>query len=1171
MSLEQCDSNKWYKPAATEGNLSFYWGYKGPGNVGNDNFCAEFKQKVAANGSDYYIRTFADDGVKVSYNGENVINRWSPSSGEFSTANLLKLSGEKEITTTYFEKTGRAILYSHIAPFGQWVGYYYNNDELKGKPINSKVLPDQGGKLHEDVGRNSPIPTSKAYAEAINEDHYSAQYFTTMRLNAGKYIVRAKADDGIKVLIDGKEVVDRWTASSYREDAVKIQIDDSSKGNIHEVEVQYFEKTGKAKVDVEILPFNEENQLSTDSWYAEYYSNTNLSGNAYVEGGKDSLNGIKDLSLDWGYDSPHRNMNTNDFSASFKKKVNLSKDSYYELNAWADDGVRVFIDDKKVIDSWIKSSGDLRQSKELLTAGEHTITVQYLERGGRANIKFKMNELPTYSQKVTDVHHNWGSGSPSGLPNDHFYGYFDQSTSFKGGDYFIQTFADDGVKVQLDGQSIINRWSDNSGKVDRKLLRNLSPGTHRVETHYYENTGAAAVFSDIVPFDHWLAYYYPNKEFKGRPLNAKIIAPKENGNLVDSPLSGSPAANIPNDNYTAKYVTAKKLPAGDYLVKALADDGVQVYVDGKLVLDRLTTSSYREDAVKVTLSDTAEGNVHWIEVRYLEATGTAKLDVSVTPYGEDLIPSYGWVAEYYPTIINPNQKPDTSISSRNLPNVMGTQGSVNEIPVVDFYWKDGSPHRNIPNDNFSGIIKGYIHIDESGKYDFEVKADDGVIVEIGDQRIIDSWSTSNNGLREAKEYHLERGTHLVTIKYFEKSGNASLKFDYKKTVPVISKTYEETNYNMSFDEFLQTQMAVYPQTDKKYDSYIREDGIDEDNKVLIDGFNVRGGPSTSYWSIGTLRLGETVKILSTTEKDGNGYKWHKIEFNQMFVNASPEDTAYYLNPNNFEREEAAYLQFLILSRSAGLDVTEVNRNILENQGILAGKAATFIQAAEQYSVNEVYLIAHALLETGNGTSPLGTGIKVSTVDGKAVEPKVTYNMYGYGANDHCAEKCGSEFAYKQGWFTPEAAIIGGAELIARDYISKGQDTLYKMRWNPENPGTHQYATDIGWAYKQVSKIYELYALLASYKMTFDVPVFTNQPPKTEAVDSDYTGYSSAKAGTTSDRVNFRKEPYVSSSTLIKTLNEGQSLKVLGLNSDGWYKVVVDGTKGWLHSDYVTIK
>ncbi|MGG1571290.1 hypothetical protein [Peribacillus frigoritolerans] len=51
-----------------------------------------------------------------------------------------------------------------------------------------------------------------------------------------------------------------------------------------------------------------------------------------------------------------------------------------------------------------------------------------------------------------------------------------------------------------------------------------------------------------------------------------------------------------------------------------------------------------------------------------------------------------------------------------------------------------------------------------------------------------------------------------------------------------------------------------------------------------------------------------------------------------------------------------------------------------------------------------------------------------------------------------------------------------------------------MRWNPtaaEKYGyaSHQYATDIGWATKQVKQIYNLYSLLDSYKLTIEVPKY----------------------------------------------------------------------------------
>ena len=52
---------------------------------------------------------------------------------------------------------------------------------------------------------------------------------------------------------------------------------------------------------------------------------------------------------------------------------------------------------------------------------------------------------------------------------------------------------------------------------------------------------------------------------------------------------------------------------------------------------------------------------------------------------------------------------------------------------------------------------------------------------------------------------------------------------------------------------------------------------------------------------------------------------------------------------------------------------------------------------------------------------------------------------------------GIKYAQQAGWNTPEKAILGGAQFIANNYIKSGQNTLYKMRFNPQNPGVHQYA------------------------------------------------------------------------------------------------------------------
>jgi mannosyl-glycoprotein endo-beta-N-acetylglucosaminidase len=304
-----------------------------------------------------------------------------------------------------------------------------------------------------------------------------------------------------------------------------------------------------------------------------------------------------------------------------------------------------------------------------------------------------------------------------------------------------------------------------------------------------------------------------------------------------------------------------------------------------------------------------------------------------------------------------------------------------------------------------------------------------------------------------------------------------------------------TQYDLTLEEMLNIQMTKNPQTDlyRNDKSYVHSNYIQVENPntfptkgtVKATTLNVREGAGTTYWVVGTLKQGDIVSVVA---KVGD---WYEIKFGP-WKNAKPEDVRSYLDPNRFSRDSKEYFQFLLLSESTGIPVHDLNNKILANKGILAGKGQAFIEAGLKYHINEIYLISHALLETGNGTSALAKGVLVDKVDGKPVEPKKVYNMYGIAAYDSCPITCGAEYAYKQGWFTPEAAIIGGAEYIASKYINNPtykQDTLYEMRWNPANPGIHQYATDIGWAVKQVRSISQLYDLLDHYTLIFDVPLY----------------------------------------------------------------------------------
>ncbi|WP_138418715.1 SH3 domain-containing protein [Aquibacillus sediminis] len=289
--------------------------------------------------------------------------------------------------------------------------------------------------------------------------------------------------------------------------------------------------------------------------------------------------------------------------------------------------------------------------------------------------------------------------------------------------------------------------------------------------------------------------------------------------------------------------------------------------------------------------------------------------------------------------------------------------------------------------------------------------------------------------------------------------------------------------------------------------------------------------------------------------------------------ASKELVAYYANPNNFSENSPEFFQFLLLSYSDGLNAAEINEKILKGKGSLEGTAESFIEAGKMYDINVIYLIAHALHETGNGTSVLSTGYPVSEVKGEAVPERETYNMFGIRAYDSSPLKSGSEHAYEQEWFTKEASIIGGAKFINSGYIGKGQDTLYKMRWNPISPGSHQYATHVSWATIQarhIQKMYELYNLIDHYVLRFDIPNYNNQPTNSPmpTVENRYAVNTSAEGliGETTTNLRLRVAPSTSNA-ILTTLSEGTTLDVIGENG-GWYKVETANRVGWVSGDYV---
>ncbi|AOR24127.1 N-acetylglucosaminidase [Clostridium taeniosporum] len=229
--------------------------------------------------------------------------------------------------------------------------------------------------------------------------------------------------------------------------------------------------------------------------------------------------------------------------------------------------------------------------------------------------------------------------------------------------------------------------------------------------------------------------------------------------------------------------------------------------------------------------------------------------------------------------------------------------------------------------------------------------------------------------------------------------------------------------------------------------------------------------------------------------------------NGVWVDALKDQAQYYLNPNNFINDNGIN-QFLKLNYMDGITVQDLNAALV-GKGVLEGKGQAFLDAGKLYNVNPVYLVAHSLLETGNGTSKLATGILLNSIhetfgdiNSKLISLNKdfkVYNVYGCGAYDSNPDLWGSEKAYNDQWFSVEQAIIGGAKYISKGYINNAvynQNTLYKMRWDMKTLSqisnvqyAHQYATDIGWAYKQSQIMKNIIGKMSNSTFYYEIPKF----------------------------------------------------------------------------------
>ncbi|HEX7455975.1 MAG TPA: Ig-like domain-containing protein [Candidatus Nanoarchaeia archaeon] len=93
------------------------------------------------------------------------------------------------------------------------------------------------------------------------------------------------------------------------------------------------------------------------------------------------------------------------------------------------------------------------------------------------------------SNRVFAINHDWGAAPVFGGTGDSISGIWRGQLNFEAGTYQLSVFTDDGVRVYLDENLVIDRWDDSAGAYATALT--ISSGHHNLRVEWYENTGSA--------------------------------------------------------------------------------------------------------------------------------------------------------------------------------------------------------------------------------------------------------------------------------------------------------------------------------------------------------------------------------------------------------------------------------------------------------------------------------------------------------------------------------------------------------------------------------------------------------------------------------------------------------------------------------------------------------
>jgi hypothetical protein len=229
--------------------VAFDWGLWRPADgVPVDNFSARFTTSRYFDAGVYRMTVLVDDAVRLFVDGNKLLDTFdNPQPGTQYSLDVTLVAGTHSIQLDYLERTHTAYIFFDWARIetggpalpvletsspnnaSSWSTTYYSSTDLSGTPV--RTVTDR--QPTRDFGLGAPI------AE-MAEDNFSVRWESVQGLPAGTYQVRVRAADGVRVYLNGGQIINAWPSDPNAVYAATFNLNQGD----HRFVVEFFKQGG---------------------------------------------------------------------------------------------------------------------------------------------------------------------------------------------------------------------------------------------------------------------------------------------------------------------------------------------------------------------------------------------------------------------------------------------------------------------------------------------------------------------------------------------------------------------------------------------------------------------------------------------------------------------------------------------------------------------------------------------------------------------------------------------------------------------------------------------------------------------------------------------------------------------------------------------------------------